>query len=62
MHGIFAPLPYGRNFVSIHGNTYMADYDSMSFFCSVIPKYVAEIPKYVAKNYAMDVGNFIPEF
>jgi hypothetical protein len=32
MHGIFVPLPYSRNFFSIHGNTSKAGYDSMSFF------------------------------
>ncbi len=35
MHGIFAPFPYSGNFLLEHGNTCMADYDSMSFFCSV---------------------------
>jgi hypothetical protein len=39
MHGIFASLPYSGNFLSIHGNTSMADYDSMSFFCSVLLKF-----------------------
>jgi hypothetical protein len=32
MHGIFTPLPYSGNFLSVHGNTSTADYDSMSFF------------------------------
>jgi hypothetical protein len=30
--GIFPPLPYTGNFHSIHRNTSMADYDSVSFF------------------------------
>jgi hypothetical protein len=36
MPGIFVTLPYSENFLSIHGNTSTADYDSMSFFCSVL--------------------------
>jgi hypothetical protein len=32
MHVIFVPLPYSGNFLSVHGNTSMAGYDSMSFF------------------------------
>jgi hypothetical protein len=32
MQGIFAPLPYSGNFLSIHRNTSMAEYDSVSFF------------------------------
>jgi hypothetical protein len=31
----FVPLPYSGNLPSIYKNTSMADYDSMSFFCSV---------------------------
>jgi hypothetical protein len=32
----FCSLSYSGNFLSIDGNTFMAGYDSMSFFCSVI--------------------------
>jgi hypothetical protein len=37
----FAPLPHSGNFLSIHGNTSMSDYDSMSFFCSVVYTFTA---------------------
>jgi hypothetical protein len=35
MHGIFASLPYSGNFLSVYGNIYTADYDTLSFFYSV---------------------------
>jgi hypothetical protein len=31
MNGIFVPFPYSGNVLSAHGNTSMADHDSMSF-------------------------------